>query len=222
MQGIAGYGPEFHKHTPHEMHRLRSATAEAHGLHRSGANAWLAVNVTGLYRDPQLQLLKRKIKFFRRFLKIFPDRRMTFLNRLVKQEWKSGAGITKQLSDSFKEVGWRWVSHEVMEHRAGLKMRWLTDSITFVTKVLEKAWTNHVCEQLGRPLFDVDSFDANAFARCLKNRSVRQPGILQTLASGKHVTMDGLVHYVKTSNPRSVLFALPMTMKNIGCSTVKA
>jgi hypothetical protein len=47
--GIAGYGSEFHKHTSQEMHRLRSATAEALGLYRSGANAWLAVNATGLF-----------------------------------------------------------------------------------------------------------------------------------------------------------------------------
>ena len=69
--GIAGYGSEFHKHTRQEMHRLRAATAEALGLYRSGANAWLAVNAMRLFRDPQLQLLKRKIKFFRRFLIFF-------------------------------------------------------------------------------------------------------------------------------------------------------
>ena len=47
--GIAGYGSEFHKHTRQEMHRLRAATAEALGLFRSGANAWLAANATGFF-----------------------------------------------------------------------------------------------------------------------------------------------------------------------------
>lgn len=50
--GIAGYDSEFHKHTRQEMHGLCAATAEALGLYRSGASARLAVNATGLFRDP--------------------------------------------------------------------------------------------------------------------------------------------------------------------------
>ena len=195
--GIAGYGSEFHKHTSQEMHRLRSATAEALGLYRSGANAWLAVNATGLFRDPQLQLLKRKIKFFRRFLRLFPERRAKFLDWLMNRSWGSGAGITKQLAEAFNEVGWNWVDIETMEHDSGLRIKWLTDSVTLVMKVLEQAWLEHVAAQVHRPNFDIDSFDAKAFARCVKKRSPRQQGILLTLACGKHVTMDALVHYAE-------------------------
>eukprot|EP00435_Cladocopium_sp_Y103_P052154 s1235_g16.t1 len=188
------------------MHRLRSATAEALGLYRSGANAWLAVNVTGQYRDPQLQLLKRKIKFFRRFLKVFPHRREQFLARLVHRNWKSGAGITKQLSDTFSEVGWTWKDSQTMEHHSGLRMRWLLDSVPFVMNMLEKAWAFHVAAQIHRPNFDIDTFDARAFARCMKSRSARQQGILQTLACGKHVTMDGLVHYAERAESKQCPF----------------
>ena len=65
----------------------------------------------------------------------------------------------------------------------------------FVNNVLEKAWIRHVAAQIHRSNFDIESFDAQACARCVKKRSRRQQGILMTLACGKHVTMDALVHY---------------------------
>jgi hypothetical protein len=115
----------------------------------------------------------------------------------MNRSWGSGAGITKQLAEAFNEVGWNWVDIETMEHDSGLRIKWLTDSVTLVMKVLEQAWLEHVAAQVHRPNFDIDSFDAKAFARCVKKRSPRQQGILLTLACGKHVTMDALVHYAE-------------------------
>ena len=149
----------------------------------------------GLFRDPQLQLLKRKIKFFRRFLIFFPDRRAPFLDRLVNRNWRSGAGMTKQLFEAFNEVGWTWTDAETMVHSSGLHLKWLQDSVAFVNNVLEKAWIRHVAAQIHRSNFDIEPFIAQACARCVKKRSRRQQGILMTLAFGKHVTMDALVHY---------------------------
>ena len=203
--GIAGFGSEFHKHTAQENHRLRAATAEALGLYKSGANAWLAVNATGQFSDPQLQLAKRKLKFFRRYLRIFPDRKEGFLNRLVNRCWKSNAGITKQLASTFNDIGWRWIDKEVMEHFSGLRMRWLEDSVPFVMRMLHKAWPYHVANQIERPMFDTETFDATSFAKSMRNRPMRHQGILQTYACGKHVTNDGLSHYAsKSVNDRCV------------------
>ena len=125
----------------------------------------------------------------------FPDRRGPFLDRLVNRNWRSGAGMTKQLFEAFNEVGWTWTDAETMVHSSGLHLKWLQDSVAFVNNVLEKAWIRHVAAQIHRPNFDIESFDARAFARCVKKRSPRQQGILMTLACGKHVTMDALVHY---------------------------
>lgn len=197
--GIAGFGSEFHKHTAQENHRLRAATAEALGLYRSGANAWLAVNATGQFSDPQLQLAKRKLKFFRRFLRIFPDRKEGFLRRLVNRSWKSNAGVSKQLASTFNDIGWRWIDKDVMEHFSGLRMRWLEDSIPFVMRMLHNAWSYHVANQIERPLFDIEAFDANSFAKSMRNRPMRHQGIVQTYACGKHVTNDGLSHYASKS-----------------------
>eukprot|EP00435_Cladocopium_sp_Y103_P054469 s515_g17.t1 len=211
--GIAGYGSEFHKHTPKEMHRLRCATAEALGLYKSGANAWLAVNATGQFRDPQLQLLKRKVKFFRRFLRIFPAKKDRFLMRLVERRWKSGTGITRQLAETFNNVGWKWVDDRTMVHDCGLQMQWLEDSLPFVYRCLQHAWNYHVASQIQRPNFDVPTFDSETFAKCMKKRPVRQQGILQTVACGKHVTMDALSHYSNKVDSKQCPFCDQMDNK---------
>jgi len=204
--GIAGFGSEFHKHTKQENHRLRSATAEALGLYRSGANAWLAINATGQFSDPQLQLVKRKIKFFRRYLRIFHTRRESFLNRLVNRSWKSGAGMTKQLASTFNEIGWSWRNKEVMEHECGLQMRWLEDSVPFVMRTLQKAWTWYVSNQIKRPMFDVQTFDSQSFFKSMRDKPLWHQGILQTYACGKHVTNDGLVHYAERAETAQCVF----------------
>ena len=149
----------------------------------------------------------------------FPDRRGPFLDRLVNRNWRSGAGMTKQLFEAFNEVGWTWTDAETMVHSSGLHLKWLQDSVTFVNNVLEKAWIRHVAAQIHWPNFDIESFDAQAFARCVKKRSPRQQGILMTLACGKHVTMDALVHYSQRVESKQCPFCTEEDSKNIGCST---
>ena len=95
----------------------------------------------------------------------FPDRRGPFLDRLVNRNWRSGAGMTKQLFEAFNEVGWTWTDAETMVHSSGLHLKWLQDSVAFVNNVLEKAWIRHVAAQIHRSNFDIESFDAQA---CVK------------------------------------------------------
>ena len=77
--GIVSYGSEIVKFTNKQFHSLRCAMAATMGLYKSGANTLLASSATGLTVDPQIRLLRRRIKFFRKFFRIFPRQKRRFL-----------------------------------------------------------------------------------------------------------------------------------------------
>eukprot|EP00438_Fugacium_kawagutii_P005552 Skav232223 [mRNA] locus=scaffold286:146845:149106:+ [translate_table: standard] len=193
--GIAAYGSELQKHTKEEFHRLRSSTAAALGLHKSGASAWLAINATGLQVDPQLRMLKRKIKFFRRYFAFFPEKRAGFLSRISDDSPHRRWGVSKQFVQSFQEVGWQCKADGIMQHDCGLQFNWLCDDMKFVGRCLGKAWIRHTCAQVTRQHWDIEAYNVEVFAAGMERRDPRQAGILQALAAGRHVTNDGLKHY---------------------------
>ena len=193
--GVIGYGSELQKQTPAECHRLRAACASAIGYSKSGANSWLAMNMGGAMRDPQLQLLCRKLRFYRRFLKSFPQRRENFLHRLENESWKTYSGVTRQFAEAFQDVGWKWEAGGRMVHQCGLACNWLLDPITYVIRTVKKAWPFHVCSQINRKHFDLQTFAPGKFAQLLTKQTPMHQGMLKTIASGKHVTMDALSHY---------------------------
>ena len=82
--GIVSYGSEMAGFTNKQFHSLRCAIAASLGLYKSGANALLATSATGLVVDPQVRLLRRRVKFFRKFFKLFPNRKEDFLMRITK------------------------------------------------------------------------------------------------------------------------------------------
>lgn len=61
--GTVSYGSELQRFSHTDLHKLRAAHAQALGYNRSGANVFLAGNITGEYEDPQISLLKRKVFF---------------------------------------------------------------------------------------------------------------------------------------------------------------
>ena len=86
--GIVSYGSEIVRFTNKQFHSLRCAIASTLGLYKSGANALLATSATGLTIDPQVRLLRRRSKFFRKFFKTFPDRKEGFLRRITRNVGK--------------------------------------------------------------------------------------------------------------------------------------
>ena len=82
--GIVSCGSEMARFTNKRFHSLRCAIASSLGLYKSRANALLATNATGLVVDPQIRLLKRRVKFFRKFFNLFPSRKENFLSRITR------------------------------------------------------------------------------------------------------------------------------------------
>ena len=195
--GIVSYGSEIVRFTNKQFHSLRCAIASTLGLYKSGANALLATSATGLTIDPQVRLLRRRIKFFRKFFKTFPDRKEGFLRRITRNVGKKSAGLAAQFHCAFLDMGWKCESGGWISHNSGLKCNWVVDSTTFVFNCIDKAWCAHVAMQMQRKGFDVKQFSVKDFVASQRGRGPQQQGLLTAYVSGKNVTNDALSHYAR-------------------------
>lgn len=198
--GVVGYGSELQTYTKHDWSKLRNATAMAIGINKSGANGFLTLAATGEHRDPQLRLLLRKLRFFRRYFRHFPNRKQSFLTRVATQG-RLKFGVVYAFQKALKDCGWSCGNSGNIVHSSGLRCNWVQDSERLVTFVLGKAWTFHVASQLcNRKHFDVETFDPQAFLRSLEHRSPRHSGILRHIACGKYFTNDCLSKFSNKSD----------------------
>ena len=194
--GIVGYGSELQSHTNPEIHTLRSAMASALGYHKSGASSYLVLNVTGQYVDPQIRLLRRRIRFFRRFCQIFPQRTTSFLSRVGKDNAPYHVGIALNFRKTMSNVGWTCGEGGRMKHTSGLIVNWFYDSLSFVFHMVDKAWSHWISNKMNeRKDFDIKCFSPQGFRRSLDHRDIRHQSILCAIACGRHMTNDGLQHY---------------------------
>ena len=190
--GVVGYGSELLTYCKHDWTKLRNATATAIGITKSGANGFLTMAVTGEHRDPQVRLLLRKLRFFRRYFKQFPDRQASFLARLVGHG-QLKFGVIYAFQKALNDCGWQCGNHGSIEHFAGFKCNWLCDSNRLISFVVAQAWNYHVAAQMtNRKHFDVETFDSMAFRRSIEHRCPRHCAILRHIASGKYFTNDCL------------------------------
>ena len=193
--GVVGYGSELLTYCKHDWTRLRNATATAIGMTKSGANGFLTMAATGEHRDPQLRLLLRKLRFFRRYFKQFPNRKVSFLARLARNG-QMKFGVIFAFQKALKDCGWQCGHDGNIEHVAGFKCNWVHDSNRLVNFVINKAWNYHVAAQMtNRKYFDIETFDSTAFCKSMAHRSPRHCGMLRHIASGKYFTNDCLCKF---------------------------
>ena len=168
--GIVSYGSELVRFTNKQFHSLRCAIASSLGLYRSGANALLATSATGLVVDPQVRLLRSRLKFFRRFFKIFPGRKEAFLHRITKHVSKNRvSGISAHFHCALRDTGWRCEAGASIVHETGIRCNWVDDSIPYIFRCLDKAWEATVCTRIQRKGFDLPAFSVNGFRKLLKD-----------------------------------------------------
>ena len=218
--GIVSYGSEIVRFTNKQFHSLRCAIASTLGLYKSGANALLATSATGLTIDPQVRLLRRRIKFFRKFFKTFPDRKEGFLRRITRNVGKKSAGLAAQFHCAFLDMGWKCESGGWISHDSGLKCNWVVDSTTFVFNCIDKAWCAHVAMQMQRKGFDVKQFSVKDFVASQRGRGPQQQGLLTAYVSGKMSQM--MLCRITQEMMLCVPFARALMAKTIGYFIVKA
>lgn len=158
-------------------------------------NGLLTLSTTGEFQDPQVRNLVRRLKFFRRYFRQFPDRRPGFLSRICQSDVRR-TGPAYAFRQSFHDVGWQCEQEGWLQRESGLRFNWLTSSTRYMRLILTKVWESYVAGELGRRKhFDVACFSGQLFYRSLKNRTPRDQGILTTIACGKNITRDALNKY---------------------------
>ena len=183
-------------YTPSELRVLRSATCKALGRSRSGNNPYLSTLGTEHIDDVALCLLRRKVSFWRRFLRVFPRCSDVFLRTFAERRHKNG--VTAFLRRGFHDQGWTCQADGEIIHHRGWRLNWLRDSKCHVRKLPSLAWATHACHQVQhRPNFSASCVDVSAFHRAICDLEGSAKTDVLHLATGKHITNDALVHYSK-------------------------
>ena len=197
-QSVSGYGSELVYIPKSAFKSIRAACCKSIGKARGGANPHLAMHVSGLTRDPQISLALRKCFFWRRFFTKFPAYRRPFLERLATPTAKLRAGPAAAFRRTMLDLGWACLESGSIQHSRGWKFNWVHCSRRFLCRMLEHAWSRHVCNMAkSRKMFDITQVDFAGVRQAIAKLSDEQIAAAENLFSGKHVTNDALVHYSK-------------------------
>ena len=193
--GAMMYGSEFTFLANSHWHRLRSATTEAMTIAKGGTSPWLALGTYDAGLDPQFRSIIQKLKFWRKFFRIFPQHKHFFLLQIAKQNSKqsSPSGCFWR---SFRDVGWTCLDNGLLRHHMGILVNWMEDSFTFLQKVFSFVWPIKILENIQhRKGVDMTSFDPTAQRKLFQNRPPAHQGALITYSAGKHFTADLLAKF---------------------------
>ena len=194
--GQALYGAEVVYIPPKKWHTLRSGTASALGVGCGGSNPYLALGAVDPTLDPQFRALIRRIKFWRRAFRVFPQIMENFLS-LVCNPRQSKVGPAGAFKQTFLDVGWTCCAHGWMVHHTGWKLHWTQCSRSFLHRVLAHAWSHHICEVTQhRKQMDLVCFDITWQGKQANKATLRQQSIRQNYMSGRHITNDFISKFI--------------------------
>lgn len=152
---------------------MRSANATAVGLHKSGANVWLAINETKMQLAPQVKMTRRKITFLLRFVRQFPLKKQSFLQQMTN-EHATYVGVARQFAPSLSDICWQCHGNGDLFHEDGFQSNWIPNSIGYVYKPSDKAWSRFVCKPVNRPGWDSAGYSIKAFQQSINVRQNMQ------------------------------------------------
>ena len=194
--GKALYGAELVHTTNLQWKELRGPIGRSMGYVGSGGSTLLALAVFDPDLDPQFANLVRTLRFWRRFMRIFPGMRTSFLDHLVISAASGKSGPAQALRKTFLAVGITPLAEGFLVLESGLRVAWLHDSWGALHSFLTVAWRQHVCRALAhRWDFDLSSFDPEPCLASLKDMTPQEQGILRTVVGGKNITHEVLTRY---------------------------
>ena len=194
--GMVGYGIEVSTQSKWFWKRLRAGVASALRCSKAGANSLLVLSATGEQVDPEQRCLLRRIKFFRRYILAFPDRKKYFVNACGRSTHKARVSPAFAFQNAFRAAGWSIDKEGKISHNCGLHFNWVCDSIRHIKHCLRFAWNHEVARSVAhRPHFDIDNFQSQWTLDSLKHRSPKHQGIVRAIVSGRHHTNDALCKF---------------------------
>ena len=191
-QGAAMYATELVYITPAIWHQMRKATAEAINLSKGGSSSYISVAAMDPTLDPQFRGALRRVKFWRKFLGMFPCHRDWFLEKIASNANKKYS-VAASFRNSFFDIGWTCQPNGILQHTTGLKFSWIHASGSFIRKMLIKSWGHFMMKQIQhRKFVDMLDCDLAIQTKVFDSLCSQQQGLFLTYCSGKHITGDFL------------------------------
>lgn len=180
---------------------LRTAISRAIGYCGAGASPWLTLASCNL--DPQLGNIITVCKFWRRFLRSFPQQVPHLVSNLMRVGI-SKVGPVANFRKTLNLVGWNFIDEFTMHHQdSGTSLQWRTCSNKHLAFVLQKCWPwSVVAKSPERKDWDRSVFDIPMYTKLVSPRDIREAAILQGFTSGKHFTNDLISKYDKNITPK--------------------
>ena len=188
----ATFGTSIQHVTKAQWASLRANLARAIQLSRAGASSWLALGTCNA--DPQMRHLKQCLKFWRRFIYMFPDIGLLFQDSL-QQTGVSRVGPAACFRLTLKDAGWSFLNPRQVRHNpTGFTIDWLECSAGFLRHIIEYAWTFCVVDAVThRKDWDSTSMDCFSFQQSVNKLVPRKAWVIRSFASGKHYT-NNIIH----------------------------
>ena len=196
--GMISYGIEISTQSKWQWKKLRAGIASALKCYKAGANSLLALSATGEHTDPELRCLIRRIKFYRRYFRVFPDRQKHFVCACARTTHKARVSPAFAFQFAFRAAGWTVSEDGNISHDCGMHFNWVCDSIRHIKFCLRFAWNQRVAKEVShRHHFDIDNFQSQWTLESIKNRSPKHQGIIRAIVSGRHHTNDALCKFAQ-------------------------
>ena len=180
---------------------LRANMAQTVRLATAGASAWIAMGCT--FKDPQLKSLGYTLRFWKRFLTIFPEMKTKFINNM-QGACVSRVGPIACLKKTLRDAGWVIIQPGCIKHTiTGYQLDWFSASKKYLWFVLERQWCHTISQQVAhRKDWQPEVVDLHLFAQVVSKKSHRDYWMLRTAASGKHYTNDIISKYTNNVQPK--------------------
>ena len=195
-QSVFNYGAEIIYIPPNKWNNVRSATVGSIGLAKSGISPHLALHATGTNLDPQQLAMIRRFRFWRKYFRIFPERKTSFLHRLTLNN--KGGGPAAAFRRTLADVGWMCHPDGRCKHSTGYWLDWLNCSDKFLNNIVQLSWTQHVVAQTQHRKVPVQKcLDVVGMKRSVLPRGPREQGLLTSYVAGCNHTHDVLAKFVR-------------------------
>lgn len=194
----ATYGAELQILTKDTFNKYRIASSRALGRGRAGASPWLSLSLVDRNVDFEYGELERKFFFWRRFIRIFPQRLHDIRCKLESpQPSKGPVGAFRKTAQKFFAWG---PGGSIVSEWFG-KINWLQCSKRYLKHVLQTHWNCYCCQQLAhRKAFHATAIDTSSFVKAVSHVPQHHQNAVCIHACGTHFANDALSHYDGSSN----------------------
>ena len=196
----AGFGVELLSPTKRDFANFRTVSSRAMGLAKKGSSPWIALNLTDKNLDFECFSLTRTLFFWRKYLKVFPNRKLAVLAKLVDPP---KTGPISNFVSILGKIGTIGNNGQCIRTSMFHDVDWIHCSKSFLRFVIQSEWNHQVCAymtKLPRKNFHCEATDLQGFQRVFRKYTPIDQQIIRTHVCGAHYTLNAKSKYLEVDN----------------------